>query len=107
MHFLQVRRRLEQPPSRPLPPLIRYGPANATLTVDRLLSIPQPSPPRHPGVTLASVTDEPTPEDLEQLARSVAMSASLGDRDREEVIDALRRLAAIEKSKGRHPSGGA
>jgi hypothetical protein len=51
------------------------------------------------------VTD-PTPEELEQLARSVAMSAQLGDRDRQDVIDALRRLAAIDKAKRRHPSGG-
>lgn len=44
------------------------------------------------------------PEELEQLARSVAMSAQLGDRDRQEVIDALRRLAEIDKAKRRHPS---
>lgn len=52
------------------------------------------------------MTDKPTPEDLEQLARSVAMSAQLGDRDRQEIIDALRRLAMIEAAKRRHPSGG-
>lgn len=40
------------------------------------------------------MTDETTPEDLEQLARSVAMSGVLGVRDRLDVVDALRRLAA-------------
>jgi len=52
------------------------------------------------------VTVDPTPEDLEQLARSVAMSGVLGDRDRLDVVLALRRLAEIDKSKRRHPSGG-
>lgn len=45
------------------------------------------------------VTDPPTPEELEQLARSVAMSGVLGDRDRLDVVEALRRLADIEQSK--------
>lgn len=36
------------------------------------------------------MADDPTPEDLEQLARSIAMSGVLGDRDRGDVIDALR-----------------
>jgi hypothetical protein len=52
------------------------------------------------------VTDEPTPEQLEQLARSIAMSGNLGDRDRRDVIDALRRLAEIDKATRRHPSNG-
>ncbi len=52
------------------------------------------------------VTDEPTPEDLEQLARSVAMSGALGDRDRLDVVVALRRIAEVDKAKRRHPSGG-
>jgi hypothetical protein len=47
-----------------------------------------------------------SPEELEQLARSIAMSPHLGDRDRRDVIDALRRLAAIEAAKRRHPAGG-
>jgi len=55
---------------------------------------------------IATVTDAPTPEDLEQLARSLAMAPVLGQRDRQDVIDALRRLAAIDKAKRRHPSGG-
>jgi hypothetical protein len=39
------------------------------------------------------VTDnDPTPEQLEQLARSIAMSGNLGDRDRREVIGALRQV---------------
>ena len=53
-----------------------------------------------------NVTDDPTPEDLEQLARSVAMSGVLGDRDRLDVVTALRRLAEIDKAKRRHPSAG-
>ncbi len=43
------------------------------------------------------MTDEPTPEHLEQLARSVAMSGVLGDRDRLDVGVAQRRLAEIDK----------
>jgi hypothetical protein len=34
------------------------------------------------------------------------MAPVLGERDRQAVIDSLRRLAAIERSKRRHPSGG-
>jgi hypothetical protein len=34
------------------------------------------------------------------------MSGVLGDRDRLDVMTALRRLAAIERTKRRHPSGG-
>ena len=56
---------------------------------------------------IETVTDDPTPEDLEQLARSVAMSGVLGDRDRIDVVAALRRLAEIDQAKRRHPSGGA
>lgn len=52
------------------------------------------------------VTDDPTPEDLEQLARSVAMSGVLGDRDHLDVVVALRRLAEIDKAVKRHPSNG-
>jgi hypothetical protein len=33
------------------------------------------------------------------------MSGVLGDRDRLDVVAALRRLAEIGKAKGRHPSG--
>ena len=62
--------------------------------------------PRRPlgGVTAndcdggANLIDEPTPEELEQLARSVAMSGALGDRDRLDVVAALRRLAELEKA---------
>ena len=50
------------------------------------------------------VTDA-DPEELEQLARSLAMAPVLGQRDRQAVIDALRQLAAIERAKRRHPSG--
>ena len=60
--------------------------------------------PWHPFVTLDQVTDEQTPEDLEQLARSVAMSGVLGDRDRLDVVAALRRLAELEKATRRHPA---
>ena len=66
------------------------------------VSVPTVTPVGH----TATVTDAPTPEDLEQLARSVAMAGHLGDRDRQDVIDALRRLAEIDKAKRRHPSGG-
>ena len=59
----------------------------------------------HPHVIIDRVTDVPTPEDLEQLARSVAMSGVLGDRDRLDVVTALRRLAEIDQAKRRHPSG--
>jgi hypothetical protein len=62
--------------------------------------------PSHPFVTLARVTDDPTTEDLEQLARSVAISGVLGDRDRVDVVAALRRLADIDKATRRHPSNG-
>jgi hypothetical protein len=50
------------------------------------------------------VTDEQIPEDLEQLARSVAMSGVLGDRDRLDVVALLCRLADIDKAVKRHPS---
>ena len=58
----------------------------------------------HPFVMIDEMTDDLTPEDIEQLARSVAMSGVLGDRDRIDVVTALRRLADIEKAKRRHPS---
>ena len=54
------------------------------------------------------MTDNPTPEQLEQLARSVAMSGVLGDRDRIDVVTALRRLAEIDRAKrpaGTRPAG--
>jgi len=34
------------------------------------------------------------------------VSGNLGDRDRRDVIDALRRLAEIDKATRRHPSNG-
>jgi len=37
---------------------------------------------------------EPTPEECEQIARSVAMSPALSPSDRERVIDLLELLAA-------------
>jgi hypothetical protein len=52
------------------------------------------------------VTNDPTPEDFEHLARSIAMSGALGDRDRLDVVTALRRLADIDKAVKRHPSNG-
>ena len=52
------------------------------------------------------VTGDPIARDLEQLARSVAMSGVLGDRDRLDVVTALRRLADIDKATKRHPSAG-
>ena len=47
---------------------------------------------------------ETTPEDLEQLAPSVVMSGVLDDRDRLDLVAALRRLADIDKATRRHPS---
>ena len=49
------------------------------------------------------MTNDPTPGDLEQLGRFVAMSGVLGDRDRLDVVAALRRLADIDKATRRHP----
>jgi hypothetical protein len=63
------------------------------------------SPARQPNVTLHRVTDV-DPEELEHIARSFAMAPVLDERDRQAVIDALRRLAAIERAKRRHPAGG-
>jgi hypothetical protein len=58
-----------------------------------------------PFVMIDGVTvDGPTPEQLEQLARSIAMSGALGDRDRLDVVAALRRRAEFEKAVKRHPS---
>jgi hypothetical protein len=53
---------------------------------------------------IEQVTDTPTPEHLEQLARSVAMSGALGDRDRLEVVAAPRRLAGIDEAARRNPA---
>jgi hypothetical protein len=47
--------------------------------------------------------DEPTPEDL---ARPVAMSGVLRDRDRLAVVAALRRRDDIDEAVNRHPAGG-
>jgi hypothetical protein len=41
--------------------------------------------------------DRPTPGELDQLARSLAMDGSLGRRDALRVADALQRLAKIER----------
>ena len=57
-----------------------------------------PSRHHHP------VDDDPTPEDLEQSAWSLAMSGSLGEHNRQVAAEALRRLAEIERAKRRHPS---
>jgi hypothetical protein len=54
---------------------------------------------------IAGVADV-DPEELEQLARFLAMAPVLGQRDRQAVINALRRLAEIDKAKRRHPAGG-
>jgi hypothetical protein len=52
------------------------------------------------------VTNDPRPEDLEQLARLVAMSGALGNRDRLDVVVALRQLADLKQAVKRHPSTG-
>lgn len=75
---------------------------SAAANLARFTNPNQPANRHTPLVTLDEVTDE----DLEQLARSVAMSGVLGDRERLDVVAALRRLADIDKSKRRHPSGG-
>ena len=62
-------------------------------------------PSLSPFATLDRVTKDPTSEDLEQLARSVAMSGVFGDRDRLDVVVALRRLAEIDKAKRLVPVG--
>ena len=49
--------------------------------------------------------DNPSPEELEQLARSLAMSGSFGERNRQVVAEALRRLAEIERAGRQDPSG--
>ncbi len=43
--------------------------------------------------------EEPTPEEIEQLVRSVVMSPSLGERDRVRAIEWLRLLAALLRSR--------
>ncbi len=50
------------------------------------------------------MTDTPPPGELEQIARSLAISPSLGQHDRQVVIDSLRRLAEIDATRRRHPS---
>jgi hypothetical protein len=49
--------------------------------------------------------DRVTPEELERLARSIAMSPGLGQRDRLTVSDALRRLAEVERRPLEQSSG--
>ena len=51
---------------------------------------------------LTGGVEDSSPEEIEQLARSVAMSGALGDRDRLRVVELLRRLAVItRRSPGR------
>jgi hypothetical protein len=50
------------------------------------------------------MTDAPLPVELEQIARRLAISPSLGQHDRRVVIDSLRRLAEIDATRRRHPS---
>ena len=90
-------------PSNPHWTRSRRRPTRADQTTVRL-SGPAVKVRHTPAVTLHHVTDEATPEDLEQLARSVAMSGVLGDRERIDVVAALRRLAEIGQAKRRHPS---
>jgi hypothetical protein len=45
---------------------------------------------------------DPSPEEIEQLARSLAMSTAMTEADRLRVIDLLRELA---EARRRHPSG--
>ena len=55
------------------------------------------TPPRH----RRGMTDAPPHGEYEQIARSLAISPSLGQHDRQVVIDSLRRLAAIDKARRR------
>jgi hypothetical protein len=48
--------------------------------------------------------DEPTPEQLEQLARSVAMSPHLSRSDQHAIVTSLRMLAALQRAQNRHPA---
>lgn len=43
--------------------------------------------------------EDPTPEEIEQLVRSISMSPSLGERDRIRAIEWLRILASILRSR--------
>lgn len=70
-----------------------------------LITTAHPAGCHTPTSSSTDVTDV-DPEQLEQVARSLAMAPVLGERDRHAVIDALRRLAVIERAKRRHPSGG-
>lgn len=61
-----------------------------------------PRPP-HPSVTLTQMSDDhdddqPTPTDLEQLARSISMDGSVGRHDAQVIAEALRRLPAMERA---------
>ncbi len=50
------------------------------------------------------MADKPFPVELEQIARRLAITPSLGQHDRQVVIDSLRRLAEIDATRRRHPS---
>lgn len=45
------------------------------------------------------MTDDLTPEHLEQLARSLTMSGALGDADRLTVVEVLREVAARRRAE--------
>lgn len=43
------------------------------------------------------IADDHTPEMIEQLARSLATSSAMTERDRLAVVDLLRRLARLDR----------
>ena len=57
-------------------------------------------PMSHAVIMIGRVTEDRPRKTLSSV-RSATMSASLGDCDRQDVIDALPKLAAIEQAKGR------
>ena len=73
------------------------GSATFAHTACVVLQIPA-TPRRHtrPGADV-------DPDELEQFTRNLAMAPILDERDRQVVIDAVRRLADLERAKRRHP----
>lgn len=80
-----------------------------TLIARRQGGIGTPSPPHgedaspHPAVMVDNMTndDDLSPDELEQLARSLSMDGSLGRNDAQRVGSALRRLARLDADGGR------
>ena len=58
-----------------------------------------PAPP-HPTVRVDTMTDdnEPTADEIDQLAQSLAIDGSLGRADTQRVVEVLRALAAERRA---------